>query len=94
MDLKPKFQFDEKPAKNDENLPKFRLEGLPAVNQRAEQKPEQRPEIRQNDAELAYLQKIADNTRAIKGWITFIGVLIIIGLVVQLINSCMASISL
>jgi len=38
---------------------------------------------------LIYLELISDDIRAIKGWMTFIGILIIVGLVVQLFRSCM-----
>ena len=82
MDLKPKFQFEDKPAGQDEKLPKLRLEEIPAITQQ--------PEINFNTAELTYLKAIADNTRSTKNWIRFIGILIIIGLVFQLLSSCLA----
>jgi len=102
MDIKPTFQFDEPAKKDEESLPKLRLDEIPVkqraqekpeVNHQAEKKTEVRTEARlyDNSAELRYLARIADNTGSIKGWMTFIGILIIIGLVLQLFNSCMAA---
>lgn len=88
MFLKPKFEPDQAPAESQESLPKLRLEELPKVMPHIETMTERKSEVTPNTTELSYLRAIERNTASIRGWITFIGVLIVIGIVMQLLSSC------
>ncbi|MGB4594782.1 MAG: hypothetical protein WBI14_02625 [Anaerolineaceae bacterium] len=91
----PKPQFD--PDKNtsesqqEEKLPKLRLEELPSETQREKEKWERIKADEMRDAALSAQTatiRTAEDIHTIKGWVTFIGILIIIGEIAQLLGSC------